>query len=360
MKKISEIIIYGAGMSGLVCAINLVRDGYKVVVRDREKEYGGDPMYNPSTHTTPIDVKKTSDYIGIDVSSVFYPLIACPFYFHDTKAYAPHSGLYTVERGNRPTSLDTLLYGMACKEGVQFEFGSTLKKEQLSSLPASTVIACGLTPSAYDMLGVPYVRWYGYISRGEIGFSNYSWIWWDEGITEYGYLSSANNYYFDLLFSKRPVSEQTLTKYRSFMRRNEGVEHDSWQYVTGAVPVASPANPRLFQDNLIYCGTISGAMDPVGWFGILGALITGKVAAMAVTDRSKALAEFERFNRYFKLAYLFKNKVWYPLIRPHVGAMESALRFVGERNLERFAAKYVHEGVHIPFSIPGFAHIGCY
>lgn len=357
--KNKEILIYGAGMSGLVCAINLARDGYKVVVRDREKGYGGDPMYNPSTHTTPIDVKRTSEYIGIDVSSVFYPLIACPFYFHDTKAYAPHSGLYTVERGNRPTSLDTLLYGIACQEGVQFEFDSPLKKEAIATLPPDTIIACGLTPSAYEMLAVPYVRWYGYISRGEIGFSNYSWIWWDEGISEYGYLSSANNYYFNLLFSTRPVSEVTLAKYCAFMRRNEGVEHDNWQQAAGAVPLAQPDNPRLFHDNLIYCGTISGAMDPVGWFGILGALITGKVAALAVTDRRQAQAEFARFNRYFKIAHCFKNKVWYQ-IRPHVGLMEKALRLVGERNLERFAARHVHAGVHIPFSIPGYAHLGCF
>lgn len=358
--KNKEIQIYGAGMSGLVCAINLAREGYAVVVHDREQEYGGDPRYNPSTHTTPIDVEKTSAYIGIDVSSVFYPLIACPFYFHDTKAYAPHSGLYTVERGNRPASLDTLLYGIACQEGVRFEFNSPLKQDAIAALPSDTIVACGLTPSAYEMLGVPAVRWYGYISRGEIGFSNYSWIWWDEGITEYGYLSSANNYYFNLLFSTRPVSEATLAKYCDFMRRNEGVEHDRWQSVTGAVPVASPDNPRLFKDQLIYCGTISGAMDPVGWFGILGALITGKIAAMAVTDRNMALAEFERFNRYFKLAYAFKNWVWYPAIRPHVRMMEKALHLVGVRNLERFAAKHVHAGVHIPFSIPGYAHLGCF
>ncbi len=359
MQK-KDILIYGAGMSGLVCAINLARDGHQVIVRDREKGYGGDPLYNPSTHTTPIDVKKTSEYIGIDVSSVFYPLVACPFYFHDTKAYAPHSGLYTVERGNRATSLDTLLYGIACKEGVKFEFNTALKKEQIPDLPPQTIIACGLTPSAYEMLNVPYLKWYGWISRGEIGFSNYSWIWWDESITEYGYLSSANNYYFNLLFSNRPVTQEHLDKYRTFMRRNEGVEHDNWRYVSGAVPLGSPDNPRLFKDNLIYCGTISGAMDPVGWFGILGALITGKVAAMGVSDPARAQADFDRFNRYFKLAYAFKNKVWYPGVRPYVGMMEKALRLVGERNLERVAAKYVHEGAHIPFSIPGYAHLGCY
>ena len=43
MQK-KDILIYGAGMSGLVCAINLARDGHQVIVRDREKGYGGDPL----------------------------------------------------------------------------------------------------------------------------------------------------------------------------------------------------------------------------------------------------------------------------------------------------------------------------
>jgi len=66
------------------------------------------------------------------------------------------------------------------------------------------------------------------------------------------------------------------------------VEHDHWWYVTGAVSIARQDNPRLFKDYLIYRGTISEAMDPFLWFRILGALVTGKVAALAVYDRPKA------------------------------------------------------------------------
>jgi len=360
MASKQEVTIYGAGMSGLVAAINLAREGYAVTVHDREKEYGGDPMYNPSTHTTPILPQKVSDYIGIDITPCFKPVIDCPFYFHDTILHFPVSGMYTVERGPRESSLDTLLYKQAVELGVTFEWKSPLRKQDVASLAPGTIIACGLTTEVYEMLGIPHRKWYGWISRGECGFDGLSWIWFDEEITEYGYLSSANNYYFNLLFSNRPVTQEHLDKYRTFMRRNEGVEHDNWRYVSGAVPLGSPDNPRLFKDNLIYCGTISGAMDPVGWFGILGALITGKVAAMGVSDPARAQADFDRFNRYFKLAYAFKNKVWYPGVRPYVGMMEKALRLVGERNLERVAAKYVHEGAHIPFSIPGYAHLGCY
>jgi len=356
LKK--DISIYGAGMSGLVAAINLAKEGVDVTVHDKEPVYGGDSMYNPSTHCTPIDRKKTSDYIGIDISPVFNPLITMPFYLHDTRSNAPHSGLYSVERGNRPTSLDTLLYKQAIDLGVNFEFKSMLKKKDISELPKDTIIACGLTPSAYDMLEIPSLKWYGWGSRGEIGFSDYSRIWWDECITEYGYLSSANNYYFDLLFSIKPVDKNALEKYKDFIRRNEGLEYDNWEYIKGAYPVAHRNNPRLIHNGLIMCGTISGFVDPFGWFGIAGALVSGKIAAIAVTDRERAQNEFDRFIRYYKRVYLFKKYIWYKLLRTRVGFLENMLILIGPERFSKFVCDRIYEEKHLPFSIPAFAHLG--
>ena len=361
MAKKADATIYGAGMSGIIAAIDLARNGYDVVVHDREQGFGGDSIYNPSTHTTGIDVKRTSEYVGIDLSSVFHPLKYCPFYLHDTVLEPPLDvmDMYTVERGNRPSSLDSLLYNEASELGVRFEFGSPLEKEDLPNLPENTIIACGLTPSVYDMLDIPYQRWYGWISRGEIGFSNISWIWIDEVISEYGYLSSCNNYYFNLLFSIRHIDRAALEKYKDFMVRREGVEHDEWQYVSGAVPIASPDNPRLFRDGLIMCGTISGAMDPFFWFGILGALVTGKTAAMAVYDRERAENDFERFNRGFRQGLFFKHNVWYR-IRPHVGLLESQIRLLGPERLQRMLETAMSRGAKFPFNLPGFSQLGNY
>lgn len=347
-------------MSGLVAAIDLARRGYEVIVHDREEGFGGDRRYNPSTHTTSIDVERTSEYIGIDISSVFHPLASCPFYFHETVLHPPLEvlDLHTVERGSRPSSLDSLLYAEATSAGVEFRFNSPLGKEDLPRLPENTIIACGLTPSVYEMLDLPYLRWYGWASRGEVAFSNRSWIWLDEDITEYGYLSSCNNYYFDFLFSTRHVAEGTLRKYRAFMRRHQGVENRDWHYISGAVPLAVRRNPRLFHHGLILCGTISGAMDPFFWFGILGALVSGKVAAMAVYDRPRAVDEFNRFNRGFSRGFFFKNKVWYH-IRPHVSWLEWTIRLIGPERVRKMAAFYFSRH-HFPFNLPGFARLGVY
>ncbi|HEY5503071.1 MAG TPA: FAD-dependent oxidoreductase, partial [Candidatus Anoxymicrobiaceae bacterium] len=63
-----EVLIYGAGMSGLIAAWNLASEGYDVLVREKESSWGGSSVFNPSLHTTPLDVPATSEYIGIDVS----------------------------------------------------------------------------------------------------------------------------------------------------------------------------------------------------------------------------------------------------------------------------------------------------
>lgn len=358
-----EVTIYGAGMSGLVAAINLAREGCRVVIHDREKGYGGDPMYNPSTHTTPIYVDDMSRYIGIDVSSAFHPVTSCPFYFNDTRVDMGVKGTYTVERGNRTTSLDTLLYKEALDLKVEFAFDSPLKEQDIAKLPPDTIIACGLTPSVYRMLEVPYLPWEGWISRGECGFSGHSWINFMKGITEYGYLSSCNNYYFNLLFSIRPVSKKTLEDYKRFMVRHEGIEHDEWHYAKGCVPIAEPANPRLFHKNLIMCGTISGFMDPFGWFGIVGALTSGKIAATAVLEPNLAGREFERFSRLFAKMYFIKNNVWYRYVRPNVDLMEKAVLAIGTERMaglhRTFMGKKFDRHETIDFAIPGYALMSC-
>jgi flavin-dependent dehydrogenase len=357
-----EVTIYGAGMSGMVAAINLARDDYRVVVKEAEEGYGGSRIYNPSTHVTPIHVEKTSEYIGIDVEPVFHEVIQCPAYYHDLKTQWPVYEVYGVERGDRDGSLDTLLYKECLEAGVEFDFSSPLREEDVPGLKPGTIIACGLIPKAYKIIGVPYLPVHMWLSRGEIGFTDYAWLWFDESITEYGYLSSVNNYYFDLLFSfGRKVEKDGLEKYKEFMLRNEGVEHDDWDYQVAAVPLARPDNYRLFRDGLIMCGTMSGAIDPFMGFGISGALVTGKVAAMAVSDPIAAQVEFDRFMAGFRKSYYVKE-IWKRFIRPNVTHIERNVRMLGVERVNRLLKLSERDDppFPLPFGTPGFGHANIY
>ncbi|MBN2025661.1 MAG: NAD(P)-binding protein [Actinobacteria bacterium] len=357
-----EVLIYGGGMSGMVAAINLAREGHRVVIRDMEDSYGGSKIYNPSTHVTPIDLEKTSQYIGIDVKPVFHKVIRCPAYFHDTMMLWPVYEVFGVERGDRPGSLDTLLYKECLDLGVEFEFSTPLKAEDVPDLAPGTIIACGLIPKAYKMLDVPFLQVHMWLSRGEIGFTDYAWLWFDESITEYGYLSAVNNYYFNLLFSfGKRVEKYALEKYKEFMVRNEGVEHDEWDYQVGAVPLLKPDNYRLFRNGLIMCGTMSGAIDPFMGFGISGALVTGKVAAMAVSDPEAAQVEFDRFLAGFRRSFYIKE-MWKRFVRPKVNRLERHIRIAGVERVNWLMTLTEREKslIPLPFATPGFGHANIY
>ena len=66
-------------------------------------------------------------------------------------------------------------------------------------------------------------------------------------------------------------------------------------------PTGSFSNPRLFSGDLILTGTLSGMQDPSMVLGVHGALVSGRIAAMAVNDRERATAEFRRMNRWWRL-----------------------------------------------------------
>jgi NAD(P)-binding Rossmann-like domain len=354
----SEVLIYGAGMSGLVAAYNLAKEGYAVLVRDREANWGGSDAFNPSIHTTPLDLNATSEYIGIDIAPAFHEITSLSLYLHDLMIPAPIAMSYHVERSSRPQSLDALLYGECVEVGVKFEFNTALRKEDLSSLPPGTIIACGLNQAAYDFLQIPHKPWFAWMARGEIEHENSAWIWLDECITEYGYISYCNDIYYNLLFSfGREVTREGLERYCSFMSRMEGVEEDQWGYISGAAPIMTSDNPGLFRDGFIMCGTMSGMIDPFMGFGISGGLISGKVAAIAVSDPQKAEQEFARFTRNFDQVYRFKQEVWGPL-RTRVDIMEDIARILGTERTVKLIIEGLRKG-RKNSAIPGFSPVSC-
>ena len=354
-----RVLIYGGGISGMVAAYNLARQGHDVVVREREAGFGGWDIFNPSTHTTPLDLEATSEYIGIDISPAFHPVSSLSVYLHDFRLEMPVFMAYHVERSSREESLDFLLYEKCREAGVSFEFERPLEEGEIDSLPPGTIIACGLSPEAYDYLGIPYQRVYAWMARGEKEYHNYAWMWLDECINEYGYISFCNGIYFNLLFSYgQEVSREGLERYREFMLRVEGMEEENWRQFSGAVPVATGDNPRLQRKGLIMCGTMSGCFDPFMGFGISGALVAGKVAATAVTDMDKAQVEFDRFTRHFANVLRFKEEVWYPL-RARVDLLEEIARVLGPQRAIRVALEALKQG-RKKSAIPGFSPLSCH
>ena len=299
------IHILGAGLSGMVAAITLARRGREVLVIEGEKRLGGMHHDMPSVHTTPIDPAWMSEQVGIDVRSAFHPIKSFVTVVGN-RMYALNPGpMHAIERGSRKSGIDQLLYDQACEAGVQFEFGTFLK--DLREIPLGSIIPTGLDASMYDYLEIPFE-----ITRGYAGTQKTDKEPWAGGLMasytkDYFYANCANNLMYGLFFSRGKVQVETLEMCKRDIKEKFDLEIPNWEYFTGRVPTGSAKNPRLYQDGYVLAGTLSGAMDPGALFGIHGAILSGKLAAMAVDDPDRAMKEFKEMNKHYRISYYLRR-----------------------------------------------------
>ncbi len=293
--------IYGAGLAGMVAGINLARAGFDVRIHDREQGIGGSSRVHPSIHTTPLEKEQTWDYIGIDLSGYFCPTKAYPAFWYNDRPltlppYVDNSVAYNVERGPRSTSLDMHLFELCEREGVTFHFGSELSLRELEQAPAGSIIATGLYREVYELVGVRYSTTYGYLTSAACGPDESSGaIHMGRFSVDYGYTAALNGLMFALLFSRTPLGKKDLEAFTRVLRLARGMELADWSTFDGCFP----REARLFWKDKILAGTLSGMIEPFWGYGIVGALISGKVASLVHTHRDKAERDFARFTAGF-------------------------------------------------------------
>jgi len=299
--------IVGAGLAGMVAAIHLAREGDEVTILEGHSGIGGMRHVHPSCHSTPIDVEAASRYTGIDLSSCFKPIRSFQVGVKDSLFSCQTDTLYCVERGNRPSALDTYLYEECLRHGVKVIFNTLIRDPY--DLPPDSIIATGLHPEMFDAMGIPHETVYSfwmYAERNQEVFGSLKAefeqllvSYMDDYTNDYFYVTAMNNLWYALLFSRKPLSKSNLKDCIEKTRERLGVKLAGWRFLTGCVPTRSLQNPRLFMGDKILGGSISGSMDPMFLFGIHGALLSGKIAAMAVRDPEGAEREFQRINRNF-------------------------------------------------------------
>ena len=65
----AEINVVGAGLSGLVAAINCARSGHDVTVLERRKRVGGDPAVHPGVDGTIMQPEVLGKFIGVELKT---------------------------------------------------------------------------------------------------------------------------------------------------------------------------------------------------------------------------------------------------------------------------------------------------
>ncbi len=329
----AETLIVGAGLSGLVAALNLAKAGRDVTLLEQYSHIGGTPHSHPAVDITPMEPAALSRFIGIELGTPqVQPTGDTVFHLYGKRMAWPGERMYlhSVERGARSTSLESYLYEAALAAGVRFEFNTVLKTQaDAANLPPGSIIATGLDFEPYEALNLRYVPVYGWVFKMTREEPPRAMAWFDEYTSDYGYYASANGIAFGLLFDRRPVSLAKRDRWQEHLAA-EGIEPPGWEEHQGVVPVASPRQPRLLWGDKILAGSLAGVQDPFLLFGVHGALVSGKIAALAVSDRPGAARLFRRVTSTYAISWRMRRAfdalphAWRkPLLRIGLGLWEA-------------------------------------
>lgn len=301
-----DIPIVGAGLSGLVAATILARQGVGVRVFDTAAR-AGDHALHPSCHATPLDREFLWPHLGLDLDGCFRPVRRWEVYVGSERVPGGVRDFAVVERGTRATSVDSRLYALAREAGAEFEF--SCDPDVLASLPDPAIVATGLNADSFRVLGIPCEVVSGYWARADAAAEHEDTgaTWFGAFTQDYAYSCCTNGLRYFMALARGP-REPDLHAWRTTLRATTGVTMDEWTRGLAHVP-AWPSRPRLFARGKILAGTLCGLMDPLFLFGVTGALISGKIAAQAVTCPKEAEAELRRFARGHRRAAVL-GAIW--------------------------------------------------
>jgi flavin-dependent dehydrogenase len=135
-----------------------------------------------------------------------------------------------------------------------------------------------------------------------------SWAYIDDFTVDYAFTTLINGAAFSLLFQReKPPLQRDKEKFER-MVREAGINLTGWRdLIGGAAPHRALSNPVLFKNNRIIVGTLAGVMEPMLNFGMLGAMMCGKIGAIAVTDKGRAYEDFTGLTSFFKRSMLIKR-----------------------------------------------------
>ncbi len=290
-----EIQIYGAGLSGLVSAINLARGGHNVTVHEKEKKIGGTLKCHPSVHMTPMHIQKMQRYVGIELESCFSKLDTFRGCISRKKFVFSTKNLYVVERGSRESSLDYFLYKTALKEGVNFEFSHPLTPEKLRSIPENSIIATAGYSQIVKDLHLPYVTFKQFDAHMKTDLGNSTIAFFGDYTSDYGYISTKNGLLSSQLSGPLNLSQENLKKFANLVKETEDIELDGWSSIIAYFPKKARLFTKFAGKIYVLAGDVAGFLDPFFGFGVNGALISGKIAAMSMMSKQIALREFKQF-----------------------------------------------------------------
>ena len=306
-----DVQIYGAGVSGLVSAIHLARIGYHVTIHEKEEKIGGSLHCHPSAQMTPMHLQQMEKYVGLELQSCFSEVREFRGYIGPKKLVFSTRDLYVVERGPRPSSLDYFLYKTALDEGVSLEFSHPLAPEELKGIPDNSIIATAGYSQMVKALHLPYVTFKQFDTHLQTDLGDISIAYFGDFTSDYGYISTKNGLLSAQLSGPLHLSQEKLHTFTNLVKETEGIELEGWSSIISYFPKKARLFTTFAGKTYVLAGDVAGFLDPFFGFGVTGALISGKIAAMGIQSKQKALQEFKQFSSYLNKDLLVHTIYWH-------------------------------------------------
>ena len=276
-----SVNIIGAGPAGLVAAITLAQNNYKVTVHEMKTNVGtrfnGD-FQGIDNWSTQEDAKEFLESIGVSINFRFAPYSNGEYFDASAKKYKIKTSrplFYLVERGTNEWSLDQGLKRQALEAGVHIKWGSRIKK-----VPDGQVII-GTGPKAADAIAKGIVF--------ETNHKNYYAGFLDDDMAPQAYaylLVNEGRATFATCMFKSFTNAQEFFE-RALKRLHETVDIDINNPKEFGGYVNFFFNKALTKDNRIYyVGENAGFQDALWGFGMRYAMHSGYLAAQSIIEGS--------------------------------------------------------------------------
>ncbi len=314
--RTKTVRVYGAGISGLVSAIHLVREGIDVTVYEKEQVIGGSSTCHPSVHMTPMHLQQMEEYLGIELRACFSSMESFRGYLRRKKYVFSPENLYVVERGSRRTSLDSFLYQIAKKEGVKVECSHPLTAEELGKIPDRSIIATAGYSQMVEALHLPFLMFKQYDTHLETDREDSTIAYFGDFTSDYGYVSTRDGLLSAQLSGPLSLSDKNLRRFTELVKTTEGIDLAGWSSLISSFPKKVRWRTNYAGKAYLLAGDVAGFLDPFFGFGITGALISGKIAALNILSEQRAASEFSRFASHLQRNLLVHTMYWHlPLKR---------------------------------------------
>ncbi len=219
--------------------------------------------------------------------------------------------LYVVERGPRESSLDCSLYKIALEEGVNFEFSQPLIKEKLRDIPENSIIATAGYSQLVSSLDLPYVTFKQFDMHMKADLGNIAIAYFGDYSSDYGYISGKDGIISAQLSGSSNLSQENLKKFTKLVKETEDIELNGWSSVVSHFPKKVQLFTKVSGKTFVLAGDVAGFLDPFFGFGINGALISGKIAAISIISKQKAIQEFKQLTSHMNKDLLLHTIYWH-------------------------------------------------